>query len=247
MRIDSKDNPRFKTWLSLLESAGIRKAGLALASGGRIVNELIHHPKVRDLVEAVLLPPSSEKLPSAARQFELSDQLYERLDEYGTGSPLLVIKKPAIENWSSGDPLPEGLVVVAATSDPANLGALIRSAHAFSASAVILTKECASAFLPKTIRASSGSSFKVPLFSGPRLSELRFPPSHAPVMLDLKGKDLSEHKWLKNSAVVVGQEGQGVPESLVGERLHIRMSDNLESLNVAVAASIALYSYANQK
>ena len=237
--INSRQNARFKEWVSLLDAKGVKKSGLCLVSGPKVIQEILRDQPERGV--EILLPPKTQSPHPGLPAFALESALFRELDVIGTKSPLLVCKTPALETWK---PLaPKGLEVIAALSDPNNLGALLRSAEAFGARRVILTRECSSPFLPRALRAAAGSTFRIPLASGPALAEIDVP---AAVGLDLTGEDISTFQFSQDVYLVLGEEGQGLPKDLNLTRLSIPMSSTVESLNATVAASIALFSYHRQ-
>jgi RNA methyltransferase, TrmH family len=118
-------------------------------------------------------------------------------------------------------------------SDPGNIGALLRSADAFGAG-VMLSEGCADAFGPKALRAAMGSTFRVPLLE----FEL---PSDAVALVASGGEPLQE--LTEHSTFVLGSEREGLPDEIL-ERCAVRATievQSVESLNVAMAGTIALY------
>src|SRR5262249_55489643 len=153
--IASRYNAHFKELKSMLEPKGAKKTGQALISGRKIVPEFI--------ADATLGIAENGEWPSELEQpreiIGLDRALFKDLDIFGTHYPLLVHPIPKIANWTSSEP--QGLEIVLSLQDPSNLGAALRSAEAFGARQVILLKECAFAFHPKAVRASSGSCFRL--------------------------------------------------------------------------------------
>ncbi|HEY5661090.1 MAG TPA: RNA methyltransferase [Gaiellaceae bacterium] len=122
-------------------------------------------------------------------------------------------------------------------SDPGNVGTLIRSADAFGA-AVMLSEGCADPFGPKALRAGMGSTFRVPL---PNF-ELR----SAVALVADAGEPLGDLG--RYSTIVLGAERAGLPQDVL-DRCEARMTipvAGVESLNVAMAGTIALYERARQ-
>lgn len=242
--IDATSNPQYKIWLSLIENSGIKKNGLCLISGRKIVPELL---KSRQGIVA-LLTPSPEALkdlnwPSTTHVFQLKKDLFNSLDVSGTRFPLIVARTPRAATAEIEEP-PLGLELVLALSDPNNLGAVIRSAEAFQVKKIILLKECANPFLPKVLRASSGSSFRVPIAFGPSILSISKKAASMMLGLDRKGDTLSDFKWPENCRILLGEEGQGLPKDLLlGTSLSIPMAPRMDSLNATVAASIVMYKY----
>jgi len=237
--INSRQNVKFKTWLSLTEARGIKKSGLALISGEKLVQEFLRQnpSQAADLI----YPPKAREIaaPKNVKSYSLSAPLFKSLDVLGTHAPLLCVRTPEIAEWKGG--APQGLELILALSDPGNLGALLRSAEAFGVTRVILTQESAMPFLPKTIRASSGAVLRISLckFSLP-LAEVTADSLYA---LDMNGTDIRQFQWPNDLYLVLGEEGRGIPPSLKTKTLTIPMARTVESLNAMVAASIALFSY----
>lgn len=144
-------------------------------------------------------------------------------------------------------------VVVDRVGDPGNLGTIIRSADAFGADGVILMKGTVDLYNSKTLRATMGSIFHLPVLSNVHPSELLeqltggdmallvgVPEGGAPVNnLDLK----------RPLALVVGSEADGPSRELVSlphKKVSIPMLGRAESLNAGVAASIILYEIVRQ-
>ena len=116
-------------------------------------------------------------LAKKAKTAQLPADLFAQLDVLGTHFNILTIEQPEIATINDIDAhKPRGMEVVLPIGDPGNLGALIRSCEAFSISRVILTKEAAHPFLPKTVKASVAAYLRTPLARGPALAQ--FADSH---------------------------------------------------------------------
>jgi RNA methyltransferase, TrmH family len=123
-------------------------------------------------------------------------------------------------------------------ADPGNVGTLLRAADAFGA-AVFLSAGCADPTGPKALRASMGSVFRVPTgrFEDAPGRRIALVPRGAAKLGDL---DLS-----RPVTFVLGAEREGLPENIVAAcdaTASIPLEEGAESLNVAVAGAIALYS-----
>jgi len=130
--------------------------------------------------------------------------------------------------------------------DPGNVGTIIRTAHAFGIKSVILTEGAADIYNPKTVRASMGAVFKlhITVKTNGEIKELKkkaikfIGTSNDCSSNDIKTTDL------KNSIVILGNEGQGVSKELLDlcdEVITIPLAQDCESLNVAAAASIIMW------
>jgi RNA methyltransferase, TrmH family len=119
--------------------------------------------------------------------------------------------------------------------DPGNLGTLIRSADALGGAFVALSPGCADPTGPKAVRASMGALFRVPLVS--------FDDAPRP-WIALVPRDGAELTPTESGSYVLGSEREGLPEDVLArcdERATIPLAEGAESLNVAMAGTIALY------
>jgi TrmH family RNA methyltransferase len=124
-------------------------------------------------------------------------------------------------------------------SDPGNVGVLLRSADAFGAG-VMLSDGCADPFGPKALRAAMGSTFRV------ALPEFRLRNAVALVADD--GSPLEEVELERYSTFVLGAEREGLPDDVLAQcdaRVTIPVR-SVDSLNVAMAGTIALYERARR-
>lgn len=242
--ISSSANPSFKEWKALLSGRGIKKTGLALVSGSKIISEIVKlNPAI---INALVSPESSaqepENLPIKIKRYRLSTELFRELDVHGTDYPLLVVNVPEMPLFESAAPH-SGAVLLIPFQDPVNVGAVIRSAAAFGVRAVVLLKEAATPFHPKSLRAAGTAAFQVHYFEGPsirELSGLRLPV----VALSMSGKPLSDFTFPERFGLLPGLEGPGLPEGIRPEyTVSIPMEKDVESLNAAVAASIVLFEW----
>ncbi|MBX3022445.1 MAG: RNA methyltransferase [Bdellovibrionales bacterium] len=239
--ISSPHNPKYRRWMSLHESKGIAKEQRTLICGSKLVQELcVQRP---DDVEEIILPPKVDPLDYRFHHTRLTAPLFKALDLIGTKGPLAVMRTPHFVDWT-GTENPRGLELILALSDPNNLGACLRSAEAFGAQRVILTEECASPFLPKAVRASSGSALRLKLARTGPLKSLSCPSA---VGLDMDGQSLFDFSWPENLYLILGEEGQGLPAAIVQHKIKIPMRPPVESLNATVAAAVAMFSYSKSR
>lgn len=242
--ITSAANATFKEWKSLLTGRGIRKAGLALVSGRKIISEVLHlRPEiVRAWIGFPSTEPPSEDLGSGIARYRLSRELYNELDVHGTGYPLLLVEVPPARRMGEGE-LPAGAVPCIPFQDPANVGAAIRTAAAFGLRTVVLLQEAASPYHPKSIRAAGTAVFLVEFVEGPSIGEIGR--MGVPlVALSADGEDIGGFTFPDRFLLLPGIEGPGLPEGVSPDSLvRIPMETDVESLNAAVALSIAIYEW----
>lgn len=244
-RIDSASNPFYRMCKSLLTRQGIVEHNRIIVAGRKIVPEYLKLKDLRHLGLIVSDPSEISQLAfnSSLDVYWFKRDLFHEVDEAGTKFPILVVEAPTLPPADLQLP-PQGLEVVLAMSNPQNLGAALRICEAFEVERVVLLKECAHPFLPKVIRASSGSALKVRLELGPPVQSLTEQESRLMVALDLHGLPLTDFNWPKDIRIFIGEEGRGIPKELnYSAQITIPTKTGIDSLNAVSAVSIALYAY----
>ncbi len=129
-----------------------------------------------------------------------------------------------------------------------NVGGLFRNAAAFGASAVLLDGACCDPLYRKAIRVSVGGALVVPFARfQPGEDALGLMRAHGleTVAMTLRGElRLDQVRRARRAALLLGAEGPGLDQALIAEadvRARIPMSEGFDSLNVAVAAGVALH------
>ena len=127
--------------------------------------------------------------------------------------------------------------------DPGNIGTLLRAADALGPAFVALSEGCADPFGPKALRASTGSVFRVPLV------DFEEGPGRRIALVPHDGAPLGEVELGEPVTFVLGAEREGIPDDVLAacdERATIPIA-GAESLNVAMAGTIALYELARRR
>jgi RNA methyltransferase, TrmH family len=218
--IRSPDNEKLKTIRKLQQKRWREKLDLFAAEG-------------EDLVEAAWEP---EFVLWAGEDVE--PDLLADVSTLGSGTRVIGVYK---RRWA--DPTGDLLVYLHGVEDPGNVGTIVRSAHALAEATVVLGPGCADPFSPKAVRASMGSIFARPPARA-RFGELH---GHYRLALDSASGQPLEEVALGDGSVVVclGAEREGLPAELLEAadavaRIPLR-ADGPDSLNVAMAATVALY------
>jgi RNA methyltransferase, TrmH family len=214
--IRSADNQKLKTIRKLRDKRWRDKLGLFAAEG-------------EDLIEAA----ERADWPAAFVLRSGEDVEAELLSAAGTlGSGTRVIGVYAVR-WS--EPGGDLSVWLHAVRDPGNVGTIIRSAHALADGPVILGPGCADPFSPQAVRASMGSVFARP----PARAELAELTAHRLALSAHGRRTLSDVELEAPVVLCLGAERAGLPAALEAESVRIPVRS--ESLNVAMAATVALY------
>jgi TrmH family RNA methyltransferase len=190
---------------------------------------------------------------AGVRCFELAAGVIERVADAASPQPVLAAVRFVVP--SLDDVGPRGMVVdLHDVRDPGNLGTIVRTADAAGASAVVLSGHCADPFGPKTLRATAGSIFRVPVLVAPdlRVAVDWFSRSGGPTLATTaRGGDAPDVTGLDGDVMVVfGNESGGLGDDELAHcagRLSIPMVGDTESVNVAIAAGVVLFESLRQR
>jgi TrmH family RNA methyltransferase len=154
---------------------------------------------------------------------------------------------------SAGDGPGVLVVYVDGVQDPGNVGTLLRAAAAFGVSAVVSSAGSADLFAPKTVRASMGALFALPVFPALPLADVtdQLPAATVYGLAAHGGTPLGASELRRPAVLVVGAERAGLSHAAlahVGELVTIPLSPGVpvESLNAGVAGAIALYEFSRR-
>lgn len=139
-------------------------------------------------------------------------------------------------------------------NDPGNLGTVIRTADACGVNAVFLSKGSVDLYNPKTLRATMGSVFHIPVFQNISLDEMAMELREKGIPLyaaHLQGRQYPYSLNLRRAcAFLIGNEARGLSEeaaALCDSYVKIPMPGQAESLNASVAAAVLLYEVVRQR
>ena len=246
-RIESDRNALYKALRRALSAREIRKDGRVLVSGPKTIRDVIG--AFPGLCEAWVSsdgqPEPPDALPAGAAWYQLAPRLFDALDLFGTGAPLLLSRTPPLAGWRADAELRPGCTLLIPFQDPDNVGAVIRSAVAFGVRDVVLLAGCGHPFHPKAMRASSGAVFHVNLMTGPSIDAL--PDDLVVLPLSAGGTDVSRVAFPARFALLPGVEGPGLPDRLRRRAVSIPIDARLESLNAATATAIVLYLWSRSR
>ncbi len=186
------------------------------------------------------------------RIFTLAPGVIEKVADAQTPQSLLAtVRLPLV---ALSDVTVSGLVIVLHDlRDPGNAGTIVRSADAAGVTAVVFTGQSVDPFNPKTLRASAGSVFHVPVcVSGldETVAYLSGGGARTFATVVRGGESYRSVDLTGPTAVVIGNEASGLDEASAdkcGGRLSIPMTGRSESLNAGVAASLIAFEAFNQR
>lgn len=197
--------------------------------------------------ECQFVAPGSEPIEGAGVVHRLADGVLERVVETESSQGLVAIAKWRAATVAALDAA--AFVVVAdRVSDPGNLGTIVRSAEAAGADAVVVTRGSVDVTSPKVVRASAGAVFFVPIVDEVDIATLRDAGLRVLGTSSHRGVDYSTIDVSGRLAVVVGNESHGVPDDApVDEWITIPHAGRAESLNVAMACTVACFEVARRR
>jgi tRNA G18 (ribose-2'-O)-methylase SpoU len=253
--IVSLDDPRLADYRLLADPAALETAGLLVAEGRLVARRLLSQP--RFVVRSVLVtPPARAALDDALRTDVATYVVDQHLMHAVTGfnmhrGCLAIAERPAITTLSDETLANAGRVLVLeGVNNPDNIGGLFRSAAAFGVDLVVLGPGCSDPLYRKAIRTSMAATLQLPFVDAGEwpgaLTLLRSQGLH--VIALTPASDARPLIGLAHSypriALLAGAEGHGLTREAMAaadERVRIPIADHVDSLNVTVAVSIALY------
>lgn len=248
LEITSAQNPRIAALRALRQTKARAETGLFLAEGRKLCREAFEWAQVETLlVEKERLDEFSALTARAGDVLVVPARIMEAVCETKTPQGVAAsVRIPAPLELPRADGL---LLALDGVQDPGNVGTMLRTAEAAGFSGALLSPACADVYAPKTVRATVGSVYRMPVWRGAlgealgALKERGF----AVVSTELGGEDFfAALPRLKAPLVlVIGSEGNGVTReisALSSHRLALPMAGHVESMNAAVAAGILMYS-----
>lgn len=248
--ITSAANPQIKEAAALVSKHKARReSGLFAAEGIKLFKEA-----PPELVEKIFVSESFENnsrgLLDGREYISVKDDIFARMSDTKTPQGIMtVLRQPGHE---LGEMLPEGkapfIIILENVQDPGNIGTIVRTAEGAGVTGIIMTRDCADIFAPKTIRSTMGSVFRVPFIFTDDIAETAGALKKKGITLyaaHLEGNmDFDEPPYAGGTAICIGNEGKGLSPELTQScdmLLKIPMEGKLESLNASVAAAVLMY------
>ena len=251
--ITSRDNPIFKYYKKLADSARERRAeGNSLLDGVHLIEAYIAQfgePKViiipegKSSVEATSLIQSLEHISTVM----LPTLMFAEITPVATSTGVLaLVDIPKLPLPAS----PKFVLMLEDIQDPGNLGSMLRTAAAAGVEVVYLSEACTDAWSPKALRGGQGAQFVLPIVERANLiAELQnFKGVSFATVID--GEPLYAQDLTHATAFVMGNEGAGLRKQTMAaasKKISIPMQNNsVESLNAGAATAVCLFERARQ-
>lgn len=258
--ITSAQNPKIKRLLQLQQkSSERRKAGLFVVEGIREVERCLEKGYEIDTI-FYLNKDLSENVSEIIEKnkgiklFEVSPAIYEKIAYRGSTEGVIAEVKTKDKTLNdlklSENPL---VVVLESVEKPGNLGAILRSADAAGADALIVCDPLTDLYNPNLIRNSTGAIFSVPCVACTSDECIKFLKKNNIQILtaQLQDSELYYDTDMKcGTAIVMGTEATGLTyiwRKAADAHIRIPMLGITDSLNVSVSAAILLYEAVRQR
>ena len=237
--ITSKQNPLIKQIRSLADKKFRDRLGQYVVESVKLVKEALSLNL--PVIAVVGTERALENLSlDGVRVESVSQEVFEYITtEVSPQGVLAVIEKPENKIISTSN----SAILLDGVADPANVGAIIRTAVASGYETVYMTEDSADPFSPKAVRASMSGIFRVKIVRASReelLSNLKLPV----IVADMNGENLFDFECPKEFCLIIGNEGHGVSKEFrerADKTVSIPMKNGMESLNAAVSAGLLMY------
>lgn len=246
-----------KNLRALQTKKGRRLSGRFIAEGVRLLEEALHFQirPARVYWAPSLLSDRGAKLldnfrKSGVMVTQISAAELGRIADTETSQGIVaVFITPTVKSGELALSRERNVLLCENISDPGNLGTLIRSAVAFAFDPVVLVGKCAEPFSPKVVRASVGAIF------GTTVAEVAVDQiityarhgGFALIVAGARGSERMEHALSNLTGgpvmLAIGSEADGLSEAITGaadKLVRISHTDQVESLNAAIAGSILM-------
>lgn len=231
MKITSLQNDKVKYWVSLGEKKTRDKERRFLIEGEHLIQEA---KKLGLIIETI-------SMVNSEADYLVTESIMKKISKQQS-----ISYNAAVVRFIPEDAITGNILILDGIQDPGNLGTIIRSAVAFEIHTIILGNNSVDLYNPKVIRSTEGMIFNINCLRR-NLSE--FIPTLKKIGYKIIGTDVNNGKDIKkidkeNIALVIGNEGQGISDeikNLCDCFTYIPMTENCESLNAGVAASILMY------
>ena len=255
--ITSTGNQRVKELLQLQKKSKARnQSGVFLAEGTRMVMEA---PKKRVhkiyVSESYLKKYDKELKEKGFLPEVLSDTVFDYVSDTKTPQGILAVIRQMdytleeILNQESAH-----ILVLDNLQDPGNVGTIFRTAEAAGVTGILMSKDCADIYNPKTIRSTMGAVYRMPfVYLDDVTAGIAAVKKHGIQVYaaHLDGKNAYDREdYRKGTAFLVGNEGNGLRQEVADCAdvwVRIPMAGQVESLNAAVAATVLMFEASRQR
>lgn len=255
-QITSAQNPKIKLLLELQQKSSVRRQhGLFVVEGRREIERCINSGyQVDTLFWCPEIFGTEEPQVEGARQFQVTTDIYNKV-AYRGGTEGVIAEVNVRQQTLKDLKLQKRALVVVMESveKPGNVGAILRTADAANADAVIVCDPLTDLYNPNLIRASVGAFFSVPCVACTSEECIKWLKENGIQILTAQLQDSCfyyESDMVRSTAIVVGTEATGLTDQwrqAADAHIRIPMLGIGDSLNVSVSAAILMFEAVRQR
>lgn len=240
----------YKEIKKLHTSQGRKKSSYYIIEGLRCCQEAIERLSQSDIHTIIITEKSDNDLYPSDKKYIVSEKDFNELSQTQNPQGVLILAyKKDFKELNFND---DFILVLDRVQDPGNIGTILRTAIAVGLKEIVLVNGTVDPFNPKAIRAGMGAQFSLNFSYFDNIKQLKTIPKlkNHQVWLTTPHEGISCYDKsfkLKNSILVFGEEANGIQDFSIGEKTMIPTLSNIESLNVAQAATIYLFEGLRQK
>ncbi|WP_372521007.1 TrmH family RNA methyltransferase [Candidatus Ruminimicrobiellum ovillum] len=248
MFIESVHNDIIKLVVSLKEKKNRDEKSLFVVEGFKQVSEIPKDWKIK-----FVLATEKYKNFSTDKLYITTEKIFRKISDTKTPQEILAVAEKKFFDIETVLSEKGFFVVIDTLQDPGNIGTIIRTAEAFGCKGIFMSKNSVDIYGEKVVRSTMGAIFNIPVIQECDIVSL---------MLQMKQKQintcafsldtdnvLSRFKFKNSTAIIIGNESNGINKdvlNIVDDKIKIDMWGKSQSLNAAVACSIAVYEVSKQ-
>lgn len=243
MEITSLTNAKVKQWVKYKEKKHREQDRVFMIEGEHLLKEAYQ----AGLIDCILVEQGKEPLYYEFPIYVVTKEILKKLSNSVSGTWIMALCHYPEEQHIVGDKV----VLLDGVQDPGNVGTILRTALSFSYDTVVLSNQSVDLYNDKVIRSTQGALFHLHVVRRDLKETIQELKEKGYTIYGTslhEAKPLAEISSCERYALIMGNEGQGVSQEvldLCDQNIYIEM-DTFESLNVAVAAGICMYTL-NQK
>ena len=248
INITSKSNETIKYFISLNDKKTRMNAKRFIVEGYHLVNEA----SKTNLLEAIISTDEKElKKINNVRRYLVNDAIINKIATTKNPQNILGIVKMLDHNITNLLPIIKGnktkLIMLDDVNDPGNLGTIIRTAAGLGYDGIIMSPNTVDLYNEKVIRSTQGVMFKIPIIKANLQEVIKMLKKEKVFCIGTaltNAKDVKHITKKDKFAICLGNEAKGISKEVLDnmdENVKIAMNNDVESLNVSIAAGIIMY------
>lgn len=248
INITSTSNETIKYFISLNDKKTRMNAKRFIVEGYHLVNEA----SKTNLLEAVISSDEKElKKINNVKRYLVNDAIINKIATTKNPQNILGIVKMLDHNITNLLPIIKGnktkLIMLDDVNDPGNLGTIIRTAAGLGYDGIIMSPNTVDLYNEKVIRSTQGVMFKIPIIKANLQEVIKLLKKEKVFCIGTaltNAKDVKHITKKDKFAICLGNEAKGISKEVLDnmdENVKIAMNNDVESLNVSIAAGIIMY------